>query len=260
VARRRHRGAGHVLAGLAEPAIPEGSVAGERLRSAGLRLMRARRADLATLERELPPTRTRRREWLGWFSRWTEIFRGRRAGGGAPLLVAGRRESFDAGTLRLIARAWPAPGLERHASPRVRLDLAVQLVPDPKPLTETIFEQPRAIDPAHAGHVFGETALELTLEDGLIYILTSAPPSASWDVGDEPASDPRPELPPGPPSPGVDFRSFGPPASTARSVGEAMFSATSEETGSADLNVVLVLLPRAPDRFRILPGEAPAAR
>ncbi len=216
----------------------------------GLRCLRVPAEAFGRLEESVPPTRTRRREWLGWFAQWTEVFRGRRSGGPVPLLVEGGRRRFDPGTLRLIARAWLAPGVEVHSDPRVRLELAVQLLDDPAPISETIFVSPQARSVLEEGHIFPRTALRLTLEQGFAYVITSEVPGVAWRPAQE---EPREDTEDPEQAPPETFDMFGPPASSARTVGEAMLSASSDETGSTDLKVVLVFIPRVPDRFQILP-------
>lgn len=251
---------GEALRAFAEPALPLSPELRERWRVNGLRMVRLTVEQFDALQRTLPPLHARRRLWVGWVTQWQEIFRGRRAGGPAGLLVDGQRRSLPAGALRLIARAWPAPGLaeEGHRAgaiaPQARLELALQLQAERPRSATDVFEQPSLLPAEQEGTVFHPLTLETALEDGFVYLITSEDPQIEWSAGAAPAREPPPpgaeEIPLLDVSP-EDV--FGPPASGALTLGEAMLSATYEETGARDFRVLIALLPRCPDRYRLLP-------
>lgn len=265
---------GAVLSEFVEPALPADLSVRARWNANGLRLVQVPIERFGELESRLPATRTRTRLWVGWVTSWTEVLRGRRAGGASALIIDGQRSLLPLGALRLIARSWPAPsepsGNQSWGDrPAARLELACQLVVE-APLTATdVFEQPRLTDVPDEGPVFRQLTLETLLDARFAYVVTSEAPGILWtsagrrtigsaDVSPPPATPDIPdsqveqqrhaedniELP---------FEPLGPPVSTPLTIGQAMLSASHSETGRRDVRIIMVLVPRTPERFRLLP-------
>lgn len=254
-----------VLSRYLSPLMPTDDDLRRRWQGNGLRMVRIPAEEITLLQRRLPPLRARRRLWVGWNSTWDEVFQGRRAGGAGALLIDGQRASLPAGVLRFIARAWPAPRLEGDAlrgftsPPIARLELACQLHIDPVLNAADVFQEPRQIPPQDAGPVFHTLTLETALEDGFAYVITSESPDVAWESL-QPADSPHPPAPPAPPDDAEDgaFDAFaaeplGPPSVRALTIGQAMLSARFEETGIRDFRVLVLILPRCPERYRLIP-------
>ncbi len=250
------------LARMLEPALPQDPALRSLWRSAGLRLVRAPVSDMIPLERDLPASHMRRHQWVGWATRWTEIFRGRRAGGRAPLIVEGRRISLPMGTLRVLMRAWPGPDPQDHTRAIVRLELAFQLHHPEPAAARSLLEPPTFTPLEEEGPVFRSLTLETSLEDGYIYIITAEAPDIDWHASD---AEPEPDdvipddVAPSKPADastqtaGSSGDPFGPPVSSALTIGQAMMTASGSESQIGSAKVLLIILPRAPDRYRLIP-------
>lgn len=247
------------LARMLEPALPQDPALRSLWRSAGLRLVRAPIRDMISLERDLPASHMRRHQWVGWATRWTEIFRGRRAGGRAPLIVEGRRISLPMGTLRILMRAWPGPDPQDHTRAIVRLELAFQLHLSEPAAARSLLEPPTFTPLEEEGPVFRSLTLETSLEDGYIYIITAEAPDIDWQASEDPDEEIPDDATPSKQA-GASTRAtgsggdpFGPPVSSALTIGEAMMTASGSESQIGSAKVLLIILPRAPDRYRLIP-------
>lgn len=219
----------------------------------GLRVVRAPVSDLGTLERTLTPIRPLRKQWVGWTYDWSEIVRARRTGDGAVVLAEGRSLTLPRGMFRVLCRAWDAPAVEGSAT--LRLELAVQHRRDDTFDASDALRPPSVRPSAREGQVFGALTWEGVLEPGYVYVITSMPPGAAWPSADGARrGDAAAEGRGNPASPtAMDLSSFGPPAAGVRPIGEAMLAAEARETGSVDAKLVVVLIPRVPARYRLLP-------
>jgi hypothetical protein len=266
---------GAALAEFTEPPLPQGEALRERWNANGLRMVQAPGEQIGELEARLPPLRARRRLWVGWATAWTEIVRGRRAGGASALIIDGQRTSMPTGALRLIARSWPVPieptGERQWGNePRVRLELACQLAVEHSVGAEDVFSQPRVVPVPDEGPILRQLTLETVLDPRFVYVLTSEAPGVVWAPSAARQASPEPpEAAPGSPAEPaaegserlmepegrLDLPSepLGPPVSSPLTVGQAMLSASQAETGWRDLRIIVVLIPRAPERYQLLP-------
>lgn len=268
---------GHALSIYADPALPDAEHIRARWNANGLRMVQVPQEQFAGLQSRLPAVRAQRKLWVGWVTSWTEIVRGRRAGGASPLIIDGQRSPMPFGVLRLIARCWPAPAEPQAADQwggpaMVRLELACQLQVEENADVRDVFAQPRIAAVQDEGPVFRQLTLETLLDPQFVYVITSEAPNVVWSsrgasmtqtlspqapvnsgAGDD-ASAGEPEA-----SFEVEVRaalpfdSIGPPVSSPLTVGQAMLSASHSETGWRDIRIIVVLIPRALERFQLLP-------
>lgn len=264
---------GAALAAFVDPPQPANEAMRVRWNANGLRMVRLPADQFSDLERLLPVLHSRRKLWVGWVTDWTEVFRGRRAGGASSILIDGQRTSLPAGTLRFIVRCWPAPAPptgERAWGdrPGVRLELACQLDVQKTIGAGDVFTEPQVASVVDQGPVLRQLTLETLLDPGFIYVLTSEAPGVTWYSREarmgavspaapatptqSPADDSEPVAQAEPLAP-IALEALGPPVSSPLTVGQAMLSATQSETGWRDSRVVVVLIPRSPDRFQLLP-------
>ncbi len=169
----------------------------------------------------------------------------------------------------------------------IRFELACQVLTDQRANAADIFRQPTIVPEEDRGPIFSGLTLDTTLDPGFIYVITceaptvewtthplapAAPPATSTPRESSAAIDPTqpiddlltvalatpratPPTPPTSPDPrsAPPFEPLGPPVSQPLTLGQAMLSASSQETGSRALRVVLVILPRAARPYRLLP-------
>lgn len=234
------------LARFTEEALPADSVSYAAWEANGLRLRRAPRTGFIELQAALPPIQLRSRQWIGWVTEWTEVFRGRRIGSDSIVLVDAQRRALPRGTPRLLLRAWPTFTPDPLDPADVRVEIAIQhhTAPERRGL-----ERPDHLPPQREGEVFRALTLSLRLDPESIYIITAEAPGVTWQARDEGAPDAAAPPADEPSEPG----SFGPPAALPLTIGQAMLTRPAQESAGVPARAVIVLLPRSPDRFRLLP-------
>jgi len=241
---------GRALAAWTDPAMPPDPALRDAWSLNGFRMVRAPALDLAEISTRLPPVHMRQRQWVGWVTRWTEVFRGRRAGGAVPLLIDAQRRSLPRGTLRVLLRCWPSFEGTGDAPERAvaRLELAFQMDESGDEPAQSAFAAPAVVAPQSEGEVFRALTFSGALEEGFIYIITGEAPGVEWKPG---APGRAPES--GPSASGAATESLGPPVSAPLTLGEAMFTRRADEDAGPPVKALLVLLPRTPDSYRLLP-------
>ncbi len=233
----------------------------------GFRLARVPLSQYDAVRGALPPSRTFQRVWVGEAPEWRELIRGRSAGGERRLLVEGRLTQLPAGKLRLLTRAWVVPsagGARLHVEAVPQIDL-----PDPGRMRQ-MFEQidrPPDLSKRADGVTLDDLFLSMSLREGEMVIITADRPGADWSrtppprdqqvavlegemvEGETPDDDGSIPWDPGAKARGPGA---GPRSSRALTIGEAMLASSPEEVGYGAPKVVVVLIPRLPDRFRLL--------
>jgi len=220
----------------------------ERLAAAGLRLVRVPLEDLTAIRAGLPVMGRTERKWLGQAPWWIESLRG--ALTGESLFASyGRLMTLPSGRLRVLTRAWTSPGVD---GPVMRADLAIQHLPRLSELLPNLTpgDASRVLEPQHQGRVFEFTTASLEMREGYAYLLVSDDPEAEW-ASEAASVDPHESLyVPGRPAP-EDV--CGPPALSAPTPGERLLSRGREAGGRGSLTAVVVLAPRVPDTYTLLP-------
>lgn len=232
------------LAPYVQSATPLNSVQERAWEANGLRIVRVDEKDIARILMRAHPVGELKRNWHGWITEWTEVYRGRRAGGDAALLLDGRPERLEAGFLRLISRAWSAPS---PSGPVLRFELAVQLYQPRAVDPIDVFRAPTVLGAEQQGTIFRQLSFDAPLPRGSAYVITAERPGVVWSV-DAPERE-------GTESSG-SAGAIGPRAAPLQTIGERMLTAPDEAGAGTNTRAIIFILPRVPERFRLLP-DAP---
>lgn len=225
---------------LAQPSPIDADLS-EEWREHGLRLVRVPLADVPGLRRAMPVLGRVDRQWLGQIPRWTELLQGDRIGASTGLLVGGTRIALPDGRMRLLARAWTAP---TASGPRLRVDLTVQHAPV-APTRGALGDIGR-IAPEEGGDIFENLTVNAAFEPGYAYLIVPEDPARVWTTAGAISSG-RP----------IGWGEVaGPPAPPMPTPGEALLTALSSRLGDRPMRAVVMLVPRTPERFSLLPGAA----
>lgn len=224
--------------------LPIDPDAARRWADSGLRLVAVPRRDLPRLEAQLRLVGAVQRQWMGQLPIWTQIARGPSRGPTAATIDAAP-QNLPAGAPRLLARAWIVP---RHAEGHLAAALRLELVPhiatrDRRP-TRRLDEltPPVTTSPLDEGATIDALALGATLLGEEALLIIPEDPGSPWR---EPAADAFAPPPPDRPAP------KGPAEPTA--LGPLMLWPTPADADAPRVRQVLVLIPRVPPRFELLP-------
>jgi hypothetical protein len=220
----------------------------ERLAGSGLRLVRVPLEELTAIRSQLEVRGRTDRKWLGQAPWWIEALRGALTGE-AVIHKNGRTLTLPSGRLRVLARAWTAPASD---GPVMRADVAIQHMPRLTELLPSLTQGDarRSLEPQRQGPIFEETMASLEMRRGYAYLLVCDEPEAQWTESAE-TVDPL-LLAYAPPAPDDDL--MGPPTVPVPTVGERLLRRPGTPlTSERPMTAVVVLAPRLPDRFTLLP-------
>ncbi|MEM1166017.1 MAG: hypothetical protein AAGI30_06970 [Planctomycetota bacterium] len=211
----------------------EGSWGSEAWRASGVTFAVLPGEALVDLRRRFPQVLLGDRNFLRAATRWEEIYRGGPLGDRAVLVVAGESVRTDAGTPRLLGRAWFGPANVRgRVRGAVRLQLAAQLDQD-REIERFPLEAPTELPEAgEAGPPIGELVLAGELVPGRLYLMTADAPA------------------PSPPEAEADLA--GPQAPTTPTLGQALFTGITEHAGGTTYRILMAIVPRGPERFSLI--------
>ncbi len=236
--------------------VPMSAPDRERWRKAGFRVIAVPVADLDRIQSLLRTVGTAQRQWLGERPDWTDAVTGPAFERPRTLRTADETEIFSPGALRLLLRCWVAPSWGQAETgnggappsaptPDPSAVLRVELVPEHRPADRWSgragWEDRRADPDADlgaaqwAGRPLTSLIARLSLRDGEACLIVPESPDADW-------SRPQTEAP---------ALAFGPQAPPVPTIGEAMLSSAAFEAPARKVRVVLVLIPRIPERFRL---------
>ncbi|MFG0257618.1 MAG: hypothetical protein ACF8GE_06925 [Phycisphaerales bacterium JB043] len=229
-----------------QQSIPLGDRMSEHWRENGMRMVALPLSDVASIRSRLPMLGRVDRHWLGQSPRWTQILEGE------PVLnqVSRQQHLLDLpdGRMRLLARAWTSPSV--GAQPSMRLDLSLQFVDDLRrrdPFARSLVSD--AMGSIGFGQVFDDMTIHVELREGWAYLLVPDDPTRVWDSSDRAL-----------PIETYDWgEMLGPPAPPSPTLGEALLTtlgAPSETLPRRDLRAIVLLIPRLPDTYRLLAGDA----
>ena len=229
----------------------------------------------------VPPQREWQRKWLGRAERWDAVISGRSLAPTQPVLFDGRPVAPGAGTPRLLARAWPEPAFPDAAA--MRIELAVQLE-RPGDSPRFALEAPTSLaSQADQGPLFEGLTLSVAVPAGHAIAITAAPPTEDWTSIAQHAAQttrtpPRPDIPQpetiatpsdaaraldqlidqfeatnanNNPDDSATPNPLGPEPEPVRTLGETML--TLRTPSQRSLAAVIILIPRLPDTFQLLP-------
>jgi len=203
------------------------------------------------IEQSLPSIQQRHRQWVGWATRWTEVFRGRPTSGIGPVIIDGAARTLPRGTLRVLARCWPAPAQATgpEGSFNVRIELLFQHVPEEAPTAAAVFTEPKVRLPEDEGELIASLSWTGALEPGFVYVIAPESPGLTWGGTKKPAA-PSDTSPPDQPTPAPVS---GPAVRGPPTLGEAMMAWAPGEAARGAPKAVIMLLPRPPSEYRLLP-------
>jgi hypothetical protein len=228
----------------------------ETWRRNGFRVLEVPLEDLETVLAGLPTIGPRHREWLGLLPEWVEAVKGAQLAGQQPVRLDSGPVMLGPGGLRLVTRCWttPAPGPisgDQAAGPAALLHIEVmpELV---GPRRAERDEIARLLDGGVAprsgvrGMAFDRLRLSLTASGGSALVIVPEDPEVDWRADAE-----------GRPESGLDPDAaralVGPRMPKAPTLGELMLTSLALPESVGDARVVVVLVPRVPERFNLLP-------
>ena len=225
----------------------------------GMRVVEVPLDRLDRVHAQLPTIGTRNREWLGMLPEWVEVVQGTTLAGERTIRLDSGEVRLGPGRLRMMARCWAMPDVGRATEHVTKPDtgagvgtlLQLELMPElwmPRQAHDRslglLFEDVVSSgEPGVRGIAFDRLVLgwQATGTHALVIVAESA--DADWS---EPAPG-RPE------SESAGPRVFGPPAVVAPTLGELMLTNLTAPDMPGDARVVIVLVPRVPERFGVMP-------
>lgn len=214
-------------------------------RGNGLRLLVVPRDKLEVMAAGMPTVGPLQRQWFGMLGSWTAVISGRPWAGRNEILVDdhGKPERFSLGPgrLRLLARCWNEP-VVNAAEGGAGAVLRVEVLPqheEPSPIISAVDRS----DQTRRGHTFESLGISFAAQPGMAYVIVPETPSAEWAPVEEASND----RPLGPPRVVEDQRG----AALPPTLGEAMLT-DAGVGGMARTRVIVVLVPRAPERFELI--------
>lgn len=223
----------------------------EAWRGCGLRVVAVPTAEVDSLRRRLNIVGPTQQQWLGEVPRWTEAARSPSLD--APTLVQMDNGplQLDPGTVRLLLRAWAAPGPMPEGPPAdgartstvLQLEIVPQVVPRPTPgvLGLSLHARPQR---EREGVVFSRLTLEASLAGDESLLILPERPEAEWSGESESAAATD--------STGVFAGAprFGPPEPPLRTLGDLLMGELSIARGRKP-RMILVLTPSVPGEYRL---------
>lgn len=223
---------------LARP-LPVSEELRERWRACGFRIVAIPAADLEPLQDRMRLIGQVQRQWMGEMTRWTDVARGPELDEPRHVTLDSGDLTLEAGRVSLSARCWSTPiaTADGQTAPALRLELAPQHAPRVDPVDR--WRAAAGLGASIQSERFARLALEMLLTTpGEAYLITADNPDADWGNPESRPPTPRQESGPMPPR--------------APTLGELMLSAGANG-GRARVRAVVVLVPRIPTRFDLLP-------
>ncbi|MFG0258741.1 MAG: hypothetical protein ACF8LK_00195, partial [Phycisphaerales bacterium JB041] len=222
-----------------------------RWKENGLRVVEVPLDRLDRVRAQLPTMGPINREWLGMLPEWVEVVKG-------PTLARERLIRLDSGVvglgpgrLRMMARCWAMPTAASGAQAGVGSVLQIELMPElriPRQAHDEslglLFEETVSSgEPGARGIAFDRLVLSCRSSGEHAIVIVAESADADWS---EPAPG-RPE------SDQAAATVFGPPAVVAPTLGDVLLTNLTAPDDSGDARMVIVLVPRVPERFGVLP-------
>jgi hypothetical protein len=214
-------------------------------RANGIRMVAIPLADVSSIKKRLPLLGRVDRHWLGQSPRWTQLLEGEPLEN--PISRHGRRVELPDGRLRLLGRAWTSPAV--GAQPGLRLDMSLQFIDEYRRRDPfALGLESRPLGTRGLGEIFDDLTINVELREGWAYLILPEDPAQEWSALDLDASESV-----------YDWGEMhGPPAPPVPTLGEALLTtlgASSSQLPRNDLRAIVLLIPRLPDSYRLLPSD-----
>jgi hypothetical protein len=222
----------------------------EAWRGCGMRVISVPVGELDGLRRRLNIIGPTQQQWLGEVPRWTEAARSGALRGRATVQMDNGLLTLEPGTVRLLLRAWSAPGDTTPdasgTAGALQLEMVPQLVPPAGPGRLSLTPNGSTAAREGDGVVFSRLTLEASLTGAEALLIIPERPDAAWSG--EPARDD--------PAPPPDGRSgkgpapLGPAEPPAPTLGELLFENLSIAQGRRP-RMILVITPNVRGEYRL---------
>ena len=223
-----------------------------RWKENGLRVVEVPLDRLDWVRAQLPTMGPINREWLGMLPEWVEVVKGPTLTRERPIRLDSGVVGLGPGRLRMMARCWamPSAGLLNDQA-GVGSVLQIELMPElriPRQAHDEslgmLFEDTVSSgEPGARGIAFDRLVLACRSSGEHAIVIVAESADADWS---EPAPG-RPESELAAPT------VFGPPAVVAPTLGDVLLTNLTAPEDSGDARMVIVLVPRVPERFGVLP-------
>lgn len=226
----------------------------ELWRKNGFRVLEVPVDRLEELRESLPTIGPRHREWLGLLPEWVEVVKGAQLEPDRPVELDSGAVRLGPGRLRLVSRCWamPSVGAQPDGSATgavLKLEIMPELEMREPGGAETLarlLESPEAQPRAGLrGIAFDRLLLGMVCSGSSAIVIVPEDPGLDWAA--ERAA--RPERA----GEGAAGVTFGPRAPTVPTLGELMLTSLALPESVGDARIVVVLVPRVPERFELLP-------
>lgn len=221
--------------------------------SNGLRLLTVPVDDLGRIKARLDVGAVGHTQWLGLLPTWTQVLAGPDFHGRRAINMdsgEGGRVILDGGKLRLLTRCWTAPAGD--GTPTIRIELVPQHVePDAAKRKELASLEGGTWTIEDEGLVFTRLRAGWSAKGDVAYLIVPESPATDWAKVSERAErsaaarEREQNI--------AEATRVGPFAATLPSVGEAMLtSALSDPDGKIGKRIVIVIVPRMPESYRLI--------
>ena len=220
----------------------------------GFRVLEVPLDRLEGLRAGLPTIGPLHREWLGLLPEWVEVVRGAELSGQQPVRMDTGSAVLGPGRLRLMTRCWAMPSLGAiskgdgagallHIEVMPQLGMTAQREGDA--LRRWLGTEHESARTSVRGMAFERLRLGVVSAGGSAIVIVPEDPDVDWNA--EAAG--RPES-------GFEAQQravVGPQMLTMPTLGDLMLSSLALPETAGDARVVVVLVPRVPERFELLP-------
>ena len=229
-----------LLAPYLDRPVPLSDEMRQRWLESGFRIVSVPPADLERIQASSRMIGQAQRQWLGEVTQWADTVRCPTLTQPKTVLIGDEPVKLAPGRLRLMVRCWTIPISETPdgARPALQIELAPRLDP-------TVSERERMLAAAgmtaqSEAQFFKSLAATMTVDREETLVIIADSPASDWSA-------------PGPaaPAPSEDD-TFGPKPGSTPTLGEVMLSSPGSK-GTPRARLVVVLFPRLPSRFELLP-------
>ncbi len=221
--------------------------------SNGLRVLTVPVDDLGRVKSRLDVGAVGHTQWLGLLPTWTQVLAGPDFHGRRAINMdsgEGGRVVLDGGNLRLLTRCWTAPSGD--GTPTIRIELVPQHVePDAGRRKELAALESSAWSIEDEGLVFTRLRAGWSAKGDVAYLIVPESPATDWAKVSERAErsaaarEREQNI--------AEATRVGPFAASLPSVGEAMLtSALSDPDGKIGKRIVIVIVPRMPETYKLI--------